>query len=1639
MDNFSYNGSQSSQRNITEPTAHLVPSIAQFKGEIISQLPFPCYDIDKDTLEGKTNLVHDRSHSQSVQATLSSLDTGLANSIHQIMSNSNISYLELNTVGTSLNQHNIKKSKNSNLLNSILECGDIAPSSLENKSFYNKSHLEQSNTIPSSNNLIHDIPSSPESDKENHHPNDRGSNTTLIKSKHRQPKTFKKIQPKKKKISTESYASQDQNRERLERLLVEIFSSEQLNSKQIRHLETEINIAKKFNFLHCINTPDLSKLLNILKNETDFLRNIDSETLEQNKPGLFDALDAGVVVLKILVTKKLPKQLLSEDVIDSVFDGLNTVLSKIVFTFDTSKPKGKKKRNKSKSMTELLDRVSRMFSSLSHFVKKHHLQDKFILKIIDVTIACFFVAEINQIQLSALGVARMVFSLYSEHREYMLREIIVSVLKLPNKRCSRNYKLFDGNAIQIFTALILQLIQSCAPLPPENSGDTSIDDIDEDDDEEGFAMGSVFAMAESVSSSSRLTEAWKNSYACAQLFLTYFLERCASKGPDGDNTKIVEYFLEDLLLVLNSPEWPAADLILQTLSTILCKHLNDTSKEKEKLRHLSVEWLGKIAQTAQREYQYIEEHPFNCNHQIAENQDDSINLSLNSQEASFSVTSPIKTPDRPEPVDIKDRLFKELKTSLGREPGDYELAMYLLFTYLSAETESDPAALNARQYNICQWLSDQEDESVDCSEYLLNMWSTIPGKAIDETTTLPDRSELPSAYRLLASRRKISTLKSFDDILKHILNLMNDNYAKIRSKAVRSLRGIVETDIQVLTREEVQTAIRQRSVDSSISVRESVIELVGKCMTTDMDLIPFYINMPLERVKDTGISVRKRAVNILGDLSKYIKDDELITSICIGLASRMNDETSIKDKVLIAFKDLWFSYSPHDRDDIKRVTLQIVDVITDKMPKLPFRDFDIKNTWFTQLIMQLRSEDSEQEGTGKKHQPKNMDDILMSICDVLVDHIVEIDTSEYNHTKGRYNTISCISTLHLLCYISPPLLKPHLSALEHIFSNDEPDLLLYASSIFAKVFPLLDRPINTSFVRRLMPKLVQNIFKVPPIEVIYSCVQCFCTISRYTNSSVLCQVIDKIVSYLKKQQPPSPSEYPTLKRFLIVLGIASRFYDFDKEPFKNCHQLTRGRCYAQIFGLLTQFAKQSDLPVAVTALSALGYVFIRRPSYFLESTSHRILSSALDINADIDKKKKVLQLLNEFLVEEESEMEDRANDLQNNEDSGLASGILQRYMDSVIKLAFDEYEEVRQNAVEVLQASLRQGLLPPTIFVEPLMSLSTDNNAYVRETSKQLLNFMNERHSSYLQQKFVDGIIKCYEFRKNALKYSDVSGISEETQESLFTWTYKILGLRKTQRKNFFNTFFREMEKRQHDPEFLRYFVETIAYIPYLYQDEVFRIIYLVSKNIDTNGDALLSELQKVFSGEQEISLAQLKKKIKETLYIIFLLCLKNHICITYQVRHFDMALFEEAISGPEKKIVHAGQPSRLGVDSIFHLHSLDTDRKEDLKPVYDMLEQMMDDHMSDTVSLAGLPSSSGRKGKTRGKGKTTKNKGKGNKTKKRKKPSDIDSEDDLDEERIRQEIQQQTKKPPKKKRRKRLTSLSSDESDEDSDEEYVV
>jgi cohesin loading factor subunit SCC2 len=77
-------------------------------------------------------------------------------------------------------------------------------------------------------------------------------------------------------------------------------------------------------------------------------------------------------------------------------------------------------------------------------------------------------------------------------------------------------------------------------------------------------------------------------------FLSVFLSKCGSKSEECDYRVLFENFIQDLLSTVNKPEWPASELLLSLLGTLLVKNLGNKSLEVS-MRVASLEYLGVAA------------------------------------------------------------------------------------------------------------------------------------------------------------------------------------------------------------------------------------------------------------------------------------------------------------------------------------------------------------------------------------------------------------------------------------------------------------------------------------------------------------------------------------------------------------------------------------------------------------------------------------------------------------------------------------------------------------------------------------------------------------------------------------------------------------------------------------------------------------------------------------------------------------------------------------------------------------------------------------------------------------------------------------------------------------------------------------
>ena len=78
--------------------------------------------------------------------------------------------------------------------------------------------------------------------------------------------------------------------------------------------------------------------------------------------------------------------------------------------------------------------------------------------------------------------------------------------------------------------------------------------------------------------------------------------------------------------------------------------------------------------------------------------------------------------------------------------------------------------------------------------------------------------------------------KSFEQIVARLLRAIDSDQATTRSKGLKSIMQLLQKDPSILNRPNVLRFFKSKAQDQSPLVRDSVIDLLGKCMTLRPDL-----------------------------------------------------------------------------------------------------------------------------------------------------------------------------------------------------------------------------------------------------------------------------------------------------------------------------------------------------------------------------------------------------------------------------------------------------------------------------------------------------------------------------------------------------------------------------------------------------------------------------------------------------------------------------------------------------------------------------------------------------------------------------------------------------------------------------------
>ncbi|MBZ3873399.1 Nipped-B-like protein [Sciurus carolinensis] len=1134
--------------------------------------------------------------------------------------------------------------------------------------------------------------------------------------------------------------------------------------------------------------------------------------------------DACLTTINIMTSPNMPKAVYIEDVIERViqytkFHLQNTLYPQYdpVYRLDphgggllSSKAKRAKcSTHKQRVIVMLYNKVCDIVSSLSELLEIQLLTDTTILQ---------------------------VFSRYEKHRQLILEEIFTSLARLPtSKRSLRNFRLnssdMDGEPmyIQMVTALVLQLIQCVVHLPSSEKDSNSEEDSNKKVDQDVV-----------------ITNSYETAMRTAQNFLSIFLKKCGSKQGEEDYRPLFENFVQDLLSTVNKPEWPAAELLLSLLGRLLVHQFSNKSTEMA-LRVASLDYLGTVAARLRKD----------------------------------AVTSKMD----------QGSIERILKQVSGGEDEIQQLQKALL-DYLDENTETDPSLVFSRKFYIAQWFRDttlETEKAMKSQKDEESSEGTHHAKEIETTGQIMHRAEnrkkflrsiiktTPSQFstlkmnsdtvdyddaclivRYLASMRPFA--QSFDIYLTQILRVLGENAIAVRTKAMKCLSEVVAVDPSILARLDMQRGVHGRLMDNSTSVREAAVELLGRFVLCRPQLAEQYYDMLIERILDTGISVRKRVIKILRDICIEQPTFPKITEMCVKMIRRVNDEEGIKKLVNETFQKLWFTPTPHnDKEAMTRKILNITDVVAACR--------DTGYDWFEQLLQNLlKSEEDSSYKPVKK--------ACTQLVDNLVEHILKYEESLADSDNKGVNSgrlVACITTLFLFSKIRPQLMVKHAMTMQPYLTtkcSTQNDFMVICNvaKILELVVPLMEHPSET-FLATIEEDLMKLIIKYG-MTVVQHCVSCLgAVVNKVTqNFKFVWACFNRYygaISKLKSQHQEDPNNTslltnkPALLRSLFTVGALCRHFDFDLEDFKGNSKVN---IKDKVLELLMYFTKHSDEEVQTKAIIGLGFAFIQHPSLMFEQEVKNLYNNILsDKNSSVNLKIQVLKNLQTYLQEEDTRMQQadrdwkkvaKQEDLKEMGDvsSGMSSSIMQLYLKQVLEAFFHTQSSVRHFALNVIALTLNQGLIHPVQCVPYLIAMGTDPEPAMRNKADQQLVEIDKKYAGFIHMKAVAGMKMSYQVQQaiNTCLKDPVRGFrQDESSSALCSHLYSMIRGNRQHRRAFLISLLNLFDDTaKTEVTMLLYIADNLACFPYQTQEEPLFIMHHIDITLSVSGSNLLQSFK---------------------------------------------------------------------------------------------------------------------------------------------------------------------------------------------------
>jgi cohesin loading factor subunit SCC2 len=1122
-------------------------------------------------------------------------------------------------------------------------------------------------------------------------------------------------------------------------------------------------------------------------------------------------LKSARIALRLMTGGREEKTLYSEDIIMISLQALSNVLNACIIPIVEMRSSGSASKLfkilsvRKKEILSVLSQCNQLLALLKELVAKVELSETVINALEDTVSNLIFVDNAHVEKESILGIQKFdtfrivamdvlgqIFLTYPSQRAGIFNEILTSLEKLPvSKQSARQFRLVEGGSIQLVSALIMRLIQTSfnksdtgrrdrrgRALGPDIDDDSNDANHEESKDAADIvALGSVRdtedrAIRQSVTSIQELRDvvsplkdmAWTN----AKYVVGFIVDRATNSTKSGDTPfrNLFDLFVQDFVKCLSSMDWPGAEILLFAVMVKMVA-LAEGEKTPAPAKNMALDVLSEVGAAI---------------------------ALINSQIR--MPTGSLEVPDADS--ELLHHLLHLAEAQLGTNTRPVDLIGWEgpfrgVLESLYQRSVTDTSLRGALGCFIATWASrvvdtydliDDDDPDHKKTEAEYGRVAYRLRKMITDNDWIhiehhPQPLSIPHArlaYHLTLKTSKVC--KALERIFIILLNSMRSEQATVRSKGLRSITQMLDTDQTILDRvPAVLRTIEDCSKDSSVQVRETALGLIGKCIELKPSLEGDMIIFILERVSDTGAGVRKRAVRLLKDIYLRNHQKDVRTRIADALIQRVNDrDESVQGLARQVIEEVWMH--PHYRrgaapdDTSVQYRLAMTEQVS-LMVKTMQRSKSLMNGLdkapdativFDKVLRSLLSDASK--------CPDENFRVCQNLVATMFETIIDNSNGESNDAREALELLEIFAKAkpQLFTTQQVQLLPPYLADLSR------PARFRCVVNIFRHVFPELSNA-PLSLFDKVRRELMLKISRAnTPLDETVACLWVISKMLR--NSEPLAKTA---VSSLKRcsesyevgnfGDASQQQKLRQLERLLLISGVLGKHCDLEDQiiHFKALpkwkDKKTVSRLMVDTFDPFASPSQPTQLRKA--ALEAIGMVCQSWPKNFSSPNISARFQEVFNERSPI-LEGAILESFKEFLLSEEKKSEPGAEVLVGasmdtpatlgvmggSQHDGVAIEIAQKFLKDIIRIALATYDEHALLATKILITINRQGINHPKESGPALVALETSPNAEIANSAFVEHRSLHEKHETILEKEYMRAVQSAFHYQRDVVKDS---------------------------------------------------------------------------------------------------------------------------------------------------------------------------------------------------------------------------------------------------------------------------------------------